>query len=202
VRVTSRWLSMWAFILLGAMLLAGCGGTQPSALIDAQATVAPPAVNPTQPPAVVATSQPTQRPAPTATASPTALPPTVTPTTQLPTMTPTSEPPTPTPDPCPGAIPWNQAIDHAGQEITVIGQVMDATWASSSRGKPTFLNLGAVYPDPGRFTVLMWIDARYRFDAPPEELFMGKTVCVTGTIQIYRDGAEMEVEFPGQIIVP
>jgi hypothetical protein len=127
----------------------------------------------------------------------------------LPTQTPTAVPtptlipePTATPVLCPGAIPWNETINHVGEYATVIGPVVGATWAQEARGKPTFLNLGLPYPDPGRFTVLIWIDGRWNFDHPPEETYLGLTVCVTGTIELYEGSPEMIVEGPEWISVP
>ena len=64
------------------------------------------------------------------------------------------------------------------------------------------LNVGLPYPDPGRFTVLMWIDARWNFDFAPEEVYLGSTICVTGTIALYEGSAEMIIEGPEWIWVP
>ena len=203
VRVRAAVLSLIA----AAVLVAGCsgsGGNDPTAAptIGVQAVMTTPTV--AAPTTTIDTQTPPEQPAPPATAPPTP-PATVTPTptpTAIPTATATPDPPTPAPEPCPGAIPWDQAIGYAGQEVTVIGPVASATWASDTRGQPTFLNLGLPYPDPGRFTVLLWIDARWRFNAPPEETFAGQTVCVTGVVEIYQGGAEIEVEYPWQIVAP
>ena len=133
------------------------------------------------------TSTPTFVPEPTATPSPT------------PTLIPE---PTPTPDLCPGAIQWYDAINYIGTYATVIGPVVSAYWAQEEQGKPTFLNLGAAYPDPSRFTVLMWIDARWNFDFAPEEVYLGATVCVSGLIELYEGSPEMVIEGPEWIWVP
>ena len=77
---------------------------------------------------------------------------------------------TATPEACPGAIAWDPATAHVGQIVTVRGPVMDGTFAWESRGQPTFLNLGLGYPDPARFSVVIWIPNRANFPAPPEEL--------------------------------
>lgn len=137
----------------------------------------------------------------TPTATPTVVP------TATPDPTPTPEPtlapePTATPELCTGAIPWYEAINNIGAYTTVIGPVVDATWAEEAQGKPTFLNLGLPYPDPARFTVLMWIPARWNFDFAPEEVYLGSTICVVGTIALYEGGAEMIIEGPEAIWVP
>jgi hypothetical protein len=113
----------------------------------------------------------------------------------------TSAPPTPTatPEPCPSAIAWDVAAAHEGQIVTVRGPVVDATFASESRGQPTFLNIGRGYPDPARFTVVIWVPNRAYFPAPPEELYSGQTVCVTGQVTLYNGSAEMEIIGPEDI---
>ena len=57
---------------------------------------------------------------------------------------------------CAGAISWSQAKAYIGRVKTVRGRVAGAFYASSSNGSPTFLNLGAGYPSPRRFTVVIW----------------------------------------------
>ncbi|HSF80408.1 MAG TPA: hypothetical protein VLA49_04210 [Anaerolineales bacterium] len=120
--------------------------------------------------------------------------------TSPPSLTPTSSP-SPTPALPAGALSWEQARDHAGEQATVCGPVVDGVYASESQGKPTFLNLGMPYPEVGRFTVLIWGDDRASFPEPPEEWYFGKTICVSGEIEIYRGTAEIIVEQPGQIEV-
>jgi hypothetical protein len=137
-----------------------------------------------------------------ATATPIASIATATPSAPAPpTAVPPAPEPSPTPDPCPGAIRWDQALSHAGQHATVVGPVVGATFASESRGRPTFLNLGKGYPDPGRFTVLIWIENRASFPTPPEETYLDATICVSGVIEIYQGSAEMEISGPDQIVV-
>ena len=169
----------------------------------ATVAVAQPEVTPTiffiatAEPIVEATLEPTQTPVPTMVPEPT-IEPTA---TLVPEPTPTLTP-TPTPEPCPGALPWYEAINNIGAYTTVVGPVVDTAYAPDSRGTPTFLNLGLSYPDPGRFTVVIWIDGRWNFDYPPEETYLGLTICVTGTIELYEGSAEMIVEGPEWISVP
>ena len=102
----------------------------------------------------------------------------------------------------PGSISWSEAKYHIGERTTVCGPVVDATWASGSNGKPTFLNLGKSYPDPDRFTVVIWIQNRGNFPQAPEDYYLGKTICVTGLITEYSGIAEIEVQYPYEIQDP
>ena len=102
----------------------------------------------------------------------------------------------------PGSISWSEAKYHIGERTTVCGPVVDATWASGSNGKPTFLNLGKPYPDPDRFTVVIWIQYRSNFPQAPEEYYLGKTICVTGLIDEYKGIPQIEVKYPSEIQDP
>ena len=102
----------------------------------------------------------------------------------------------------PGSISWSEAKYHIGERTTVCGPVVDATWASGSNGKPTFLNLGKPYPNPDRFTVVIWIQNRSNFPQAPEDYYLGKTICVTGLITEYNGIPQIEVSYPSEIQDP
>ena len=122
------------------------------------------------------------------------------PTAAPPTPTPAPVPaPAPAPAPSPSAINWDEAKNHIGERTTVCGPVVSTTWASGSKGQPTFLNIGKTYPDPQRFTVVIWIQHRGNFPQPPEDYYSGKTICVTGLIIEYKGVPEIEIKNPSEI---
>lgn len=96
-------------------------------------------------------------------------------------------------------IQWNEAKDNIGQWMTVCGPVVDTHYATTSNGKPTFLNIGKPYPNSNRLTVVIWGDDRGNFPSPPENYYQGKNVGVTGLITEYEGIAEIMVSNPGQI---
>lgn len=101
----------------------------------------------------------------------------------------------------PAGISWDQAINHVGEHATVCGLVVGTMYAKDSRGQPTFLNIGRDYPDPDRFTVLIWGENRGNFSPPPEDAYAGKTICATGLIETYRGTAQIEARTPSGIQV-
>jgi DNA/RNA endonuclease YhcR with UshA esterase domain len=103
---------------------------------------------------------------------------------------------------CENAVSWSDASAHIGEMTRVEGPVVGATFASSSNGQPTFLNLGRDYPDPGRFTVVIWGESRASFSTPPEDAYRGKTICVTGEIESYQGVPQVVVSSPSQIESP
>ena len=105
---------------------------------------------------------------------------------------------TPTPIP-PDSIRWDKAKTYVGEFKIVCGPVVDTAYASGSTGKPTFLNLGRSYPDPERFTVVIWDGNRANFPAQPENYYLGKDICVDGLIELYKGGAQIEGTTQDQI---
>lgn len=101
--------------------------------------------------------------------------------------------------PQPSGIPWDEAKYHIGERATVYGPVASTKWATSSRGQPTFINIGNSYPNTNRFTVVIWGENRGNFPFAPESHYSGKTISVTGLITSYEGIPEIEVTSPNQI---
>ena len=98
-------------------------------------------------------------------------------------------------------IDWNEADGYIGEFVTVCGPVVGAYFATSTNGQPTFLNIGKEYPDPERFTALIWGRDLEYFPFNPDEYYFGKTICVQGFVEEYQGTLEIEVTDPEQIII-
>lgn len=92
-----------------------------------------------------------------------------------------------------------EAKDHYGQDATVCGEVVSTSYADSSRGQPTFLNLDKRYPNQ-IFTVVIWGENRSKF-GKPEDDYKGKRICASGKITAYAGKPEILVSDPKQIKV-
>src|SRR5680860_863886 len=66
-------------------------------------------------------------------------------------------------------------------------------------GAPTFLSVGREYPEPRRFTVLIWGQDRSQFPAPPDQRYYGRTIRITGIVEMHEGAPEMVISSPGQI---
>jgi len=98
------------------------------------------------------------------------------------------------------AISCYEAKNHIGERTTVYGTVVSTNYASGSSGKPTFLNMCYGYPNPNRFTVVIWGENRGKFSQPPEDYYYAKTIYVSGLIVSYEGVPEIEVISPSQIL--
>lgn len=85
-----------------------------------------------------------------------------------------------------------------GERAVVCGQVVNAVFASATRGRPTFLNLDRPYPDQP-FDVVIWGRDRPRFEQPPERLYRGMRICAAGRITSHRGVPRIEARGPEQI---
>jgi len=94
-------------------------------------------------------------------------------------------------------IPSSDASQHVGEKATVCGYVASSRYLSTSRSKPTFLNVGKPYPDQ-YFTVVIWPEDRAKF-GQPEDKYFHKNICVTGEITLYRGSPEIIARNPAQI---
>lgn len=100
-----------------------------------------------------------------------------------------------------GAIDWTEASSHIGETVTVYGPVTGTEYASASNNQPTFINIGAAYPDDSRVTAVVWGEDRNSFPYPPETIPTGKTVCVTGELYAYDNATYVKVTSPNQLTV-
>ena len=98
-------------------------------------------------------------------------------------------------------INWNEADGYIGEFVTVCGPVVSAYYATSTNGQPTFLNIGKEYPDPERFTALIWGRDLEYFPFNPDEYYFDKTICIQGLVEEYKGTLEIEVTDPEQIII-
>lgn len=97
------------------------------------------------------------------------------------------------------SISAGEAKNHVGEKATVCGEVASTHYAARSRGNPTFINLDQPYPNQ-IFTVLIWGSDRPKF-GDPESTYLGKRICVTGEITLYRGTPETVAHDPSQIVV-
>lgn len=99
------------------------------------------------------------------------------------------------PTTAPVTITWQQAKDHIGEKVTVIGPVI----GSHDFGDAAVLNIGKDFPAPDRFTV--YISAENRAHVP-EDLYAGKTISVTGKPKLFHKVPEIEAAASNITVVP
>ncbi|MGZ3749630.1 MAG: hypothetical protein ACXVLT_07675 [Flavisolibacter sp.] len=87
---------------------------------------------------------------------------------------------------------------HVGDSIVVCGKVASARYLEQSKGSPTFLNLGNAFPNH-LLTVVIWSDVRRTYESAPEKVLLGKTICIAGKVELYKDKPQIVIQAKGQI---
>ncbi|MGL2965806.1 S1/P1 nuclease [Flavobacterium sp. XGLA_31] len=95
-------------------------------------------------------------------------------------------------------IEVNKAASYEGQLVTVCSKVYSTKYLDSSKSKPTFLNVGADYPN-APLTIFIEESNRANFSNKPEEYYRDKNICVTGTIRMYKGKPEIIVSKESEI---
>jgi len=92
-----------------------------------------------------------------------------------------------------GAVAGKDAADHIGETTTVCGKVAGANWVFAEPGHPTWLNFGKAYPNQN-FNALIWGEQRraWPLAGKPEVVYLNKTICVTGMIQMYKTWPQIQ----------
>jgi hypothetical protein len=84
------------------------------------------------------------------------------------------------------------AAKHVGEKVTVCGKIYSGKFLENAKKQPTFLNMGDKFPNQP-LTVVIWGDLRSKLSYKPEERYADQYVCVTGTIVLYKEKAQIEV---------
>jgi micrococcal nuclease len=92
-----------------------------------------------------------------------------------------------------------EAADHVGSTATVCGTVASTKFAQRSNAQPTYLNLDRPYPDQ-LLTVVIWGTDREAF-GEPEARYSGKSICVTGKVELFKGRPQIIARDPSQIVV-
>lgn len=94
-----------------------------------------------------------------------------------------------------GAIEWEDAEEHIGEYITIVGTVEEVSQPGVS-GDPIFVDIGASYPHD-RVTGVCWLEYHSVFD----DLFSyeGETVLMEGTLYMHDGTPNIELTDSFQI---
>ena len=94
-----------------------------------------------------------------------------------------------------GVIPWQQAGDHIGAEVTVEGDIV----RTRDTGSVIYLNFDENYR--GKLSIVIFSKSAARFPEPPAAFYLNQRVRVTGAVKEYQGAPEIVVDSPAQIEV-
>ena len=95
-------------------------------------------------------------------------------------------------------IEIKDAASHIGDSVTLCGKIYGGIFLDKVKNQPTFLNMGAAYPNQ-LLTVVIWGDKRKLFNYKPEEKLKNKEVCITGRIEEFKGKPQIVIQAVSQI---
>ena len=98
---------------------------------------------------------------------------------------------------CDNPISWDKAGSYVGKTFIVVGPVVKVTKPKGVRGNPTWIDIGAAFPDTRRLTLVLWENQESNFQMVKSGLLVGKNICVLGKIDNYKGVAQIELKKPG-----
>lgn len=102
---------------------------------------------------------------------------------------------------CANAVRWDEARRYVGQTLVVVGPLIKVTQRDNVQGNPTWVEIGAAYPNPQRLTLVFWGDRKKQFPEVRPGQLTGKLVCAVGKIEDYKGVAQLELKHERQLRV-
>ena len=90
---------------------------------------------------------------------------------------------------------------HIGDSVHVCAKVYGGRFVETGSGAPTYINLGAAYPEDLLTIVILGAD-RTKFNDRPEQSWKGRQICVSGVITEFRGKPQMIVTKTEQVSFP
>lgn len=100
---------------------------------------------------------------------------------------------------CTNPATWKNAQNYLDRRAALEGPVEGVTYRSQSPGQPTWINIGAPFPDNDRLVLVIWGRNRDQFESLLSRLSTGQTICAIGEVSEYRGTAQIELERVDQI---
>ncbi len=91
---------------------------------------------------------------------------------------------------------------HIGDSVQLYGVIYEGKYLANVKGSPTFLNVGADYPN-ALLTLVIWKPVREQFyKQTPEIILKGKDCLIFGKLELYKDKPQIVIHSSKQIIEP
>jgi DNA/RNA endonuclease YhcR with UshA esterase domain len=97
-------------------------------------------------------------------------------------------------------ITLEEVSKHINDSITVCGKIYGGKYLDAAKNQPTFLNMGATYPNQ-LLTIVIWGSTRKLFAYKPEDHLKAKEVCVTGKVELFKEKPQIIITQAKQLEV-
>lgn len=102
---------------------------------------------------------------------------------------------------CSNPMMWSEARAHVGKTVAVVGPVMRITKSKNTRGNPSWVDIGGVFPNANRLVLVVWENKISQFPSVEKQSLTGQDICVIGKIEIFKGVPQVELAQAGQLSV-
>ncbi|MCO8164976.1 DUF559 domain-containing protein [Pseudomonas sp. 21LCFQ010] len=100
---------------------------------------------------------------------------------------------------CDSPLDWRAASDNIGQVAAITGPVIRVTQKDNVKGQPTWIEVGAAYPNSSRLVLIVWGPDREAFGSQLSSTLEGKVVCAIGMLERYKGVSQIELKHASQL---
>jgi hypothetical protein len=95
-------------------------------------------------------------------------------------------------------IKLEEVRNHIGDSVKLMAKIYGGKYLETANNTPTFLDVGAHYPD-AKLTLVIWGDVRSKFTNAPETFYTGKEEWITGKLELYKNKPRIVIHNVNQI---
>jgi hypothetical protein len=95
-------------------------------------------------------------------------------------------------------IKLDDVQNHVGDSVKLKAKIYSGKYLESAERTPTFLDVGAKYPN-AKLTLVIFGDVRKQFKNAPETFYEGRQEWITGKIELYKNKSQIIIYSPDQI---
>jgi hypothetical protein len=96
-------------------------------------------------------------------------------------------------------IKLEELREHIGDSVKVQGKIYGVRYLETSKNTPTFINIGAAYPNQ-LLTVVIWGDVRSKLPYKPEEKLKQGLLTIYGKVELFKDKPQIVISNPDQLV--
>ncbi|MGZ3854109.1 MAG: hypothetical protein ACXVBX_15040 [Flavisolibacter sp.] len=95
-------------------------------------------------------------------------------------------------------IKLEELKDHIGDSVKVQGIISGVKYLESAKNTPTFISVGAAYPNQ-LLTIVIWGDVRQNMTLLPSSKDVGNKIVVAGKVELFKDKPQIVIKDPRQL---
>lgn len=103
---------------------------------------------------------------------------------------------------CENPATWRESESFLGGRAALRGPIAGIRYSREVRGQPTWINIGADFPEPDRLVLVVWGRNRPALSGLLDNLSVGQIICAVGRVFEYEGVPQIEIENAHQIHGP